>query len=71
MMKDMRPCVFDIGNCCGCLTVKSCGGCRFRKTKEELERGRAMAKHRLETIPGGDLLIVKYHNTNKMSRNWR
>lgn len=44
-------CVFDFGRRCVALTEKCCEGCRFRKTKEELDEGRKRAKNLINALP--------------------
>jgi hypothetical protein len=59
----MENCVFDCGKTCSALTKKKCGKCSMRKTKAELEAGRARAMDRLETLPPEqyDTIMRKYH----------
>ena len=46
-----EQCVFDAGKrVCYALNVKKCEGCRFRKSKEELIRGRKRAAARIQTL---------------------
>ena len=45
-------CAFDEkSRVCAALNVKNCRGCRFRKTRAELKRGRALAEARIKTLP--------------------
>lgn len=54
-------CVFDKGNDkCSALTAKMCAGCRFRKTKRELDAGRQKAIERIGTLPNRDQINKKY-----------
>ena len=47
----MSKCGFDYGeDMCYAVTEKQCEGCRFRKTKEELQEGRDKATKRLMTL---------------------
>lgn len=42
-----NKCAFDLEDRCSALTEMRCKGCKFRKTKEELEEGRRKAKEKL------------------------
>ena len=53
-------CAFDKGNKCAALTCKMCAGCRFRKTKQELDSGRRKARKRISTLPNRDGIKEKY-----------
>lgn len=64
----MEDCVFDNGKTCAALSCKKCRKCSMRKTKTELEAGRAKAMDRLETLPPEqyDTIMRKYHRLHKM-----
>jgi hypothetical protein len=47
----MCDCVFSIRTKCEVLTEKNCEGCHFRKTREELQQGRAKATERIRSLP--------------------
>ena len=49
----MSFCVFDNGDECNALKVKQCIGCKFKKTHEELIRGRQKAANRISNLPEG------------------
>ena len=58
----MEKCAFDLGNeRCDALHSKSCDGCRFRKTKEQLVESRRKSEERLDSIRGGIYLYKKYY----------
>ena len=47
----MEKCAFDLEKRkCAALTEKKCEGCKFFKTKEELEAGREKAMNRLMSM---------------------
>lgn len=47
-----NKCAFDIGGVrCAALTKRSCSGCTFRQTEEELRAGREKTTARLSTLP--------------------
>ena len=58
MMNDNR-CVFDRGGFCAALTSRECANCRFKKTKEELERGRRKAIVRVLGLPRQRFQYIK------------
>ncbi len=46
-----EQCAFDSGKrVCSALNIKKCEGCRFRKSKEELIRGRKRVAARIQTL---------------------
>lgn len=46
-----EKCAFDADKrVCSALNVKKCEGCRFRKTEEELIRGKERAAARIKTL---------------------
>lgn len=46
-----ETCAFDAGDgSCTALTIKKCEGCRFRKSEEQLIRGRERAAARIKTF---------------------
>ena len=49
----MTECAFenDFNGECSAMTEKKCQGCKFRKTKEELEEGRKKARERFDALP--------------------
>ncbi len=53
-------CVFDKEDKCSALTTKMCAGCRFKKTKQELDAGRKKALTRIGTLPNRDYINKKY-----------
>ena len=53
-------CVFDKDGRCSALTSKMCVGCRFKKTKQELDAGRRKALERISTLPNRDYINNKY-----------
>lgn len=59
----MNKCAFDLEKKCAALTDKECKGCRFRKSKEELEEGREKARRRLDSLPivQREYIKHKYH----------
>lgn len=58
----MDKCAFDKGYKCSALTSKMCAGCKFRKTKQELEEGRRKAMERIQESPNRDRIIEKYYS---------
>lgn len=58
-MNNDIQCVFDRGGFCAALTSKECENCRFRKTKEELERGRKNAIEKVRRLPRQRFLYIK------------
>ena len=44
-------CAFEHGSKCKALTTKCCEGCRFRKTKKEVEERRKRVKRRINSLP--------------------
>ena len=58
----MEKCAFDKGYKCSALTSKMCAGCKFRKTKQELEEGRRKAMERLENLHNRYQIIEKYYS---------
>jgi uncharacterized protein (UPF0179 family) len=63
----MGKCAFDLDKKCAALTKKDCKGCRFRKTKEELEEGRSKARERIIGMAPHvkNCLVNKYHARDK------
>lgn len=62
----MIDCVFKIAcRRCAALTRKSCKGCRFRKTRKQLEEGRRKADERILSLP----YEQREHILNKYGRN--
>lgn len=59
-----EKCVFKMDGRCLCLTRRSCGGCSFKKTKEQLDEGRDKALERIRTLPGEHQTAIyeKYYN---------
>ena len=49
----MSECAFenDFNGECSAMTEKKCQGCKFRKTKDELEEGRKKARERFDALP--------------------
>ena len=52
-------CAFEHGNKCIALTGKCCEGCRFRKTKRQIEEGRRKAKRRINSLPQEMQIYIK------------
>jgi hypothetical protein len=51
LFEAMDACAFDKGKrTCAALNVKNCDGCKFRKSEEELIRGRERAAARVKTF---------------------
>lgn len=47
----MNNCAFERGRECSALNVKTCEGCSFFKTKEELIASRERATERVNSLP--------------------
>lgn len=61
-----RPiCAFDNGNSCLVLNEKTCSGCTFYKTEEQLNEGRKKVDRLLKRLPPEQQRHYdeKYHNT--------
>lgn len=65
----MNNCTFDKGDKCVALTERDCEGCPFRKTKEELIKGRRKAKAMLEKLPEEQREAIKnkYYGRNNVT----
>ena len=61
----MDKCAFDRDDMCTALDEKSCLGCRFRKTEQELYEGRVKAADRLDSLSKRQKIHIarKYYNT--------
>ena len=68
----MDSCAFENGNECNALTEKHCIGCKFRKTEEELLRGRLKAVTRIGNLPDGSRTYIfgKYYGKRSISEEW-
>ena len=55
----MNKCAFDKGDKCTALLTQDCENCSFRKTKEELLKGRQKAKARIDELPAGLRRAIK------------
>ena len=47
----MSKCAFEWGSKCSALKEKQCEKCSFRKTAEQLEKGRKKARIRILNLP--------------------
>lgn len=63
----MKQCAFEVRNQCSALREKTCIGCTFRKSKEELEMGRKQAMDRILHLPN----IKKTRIIHKYHKEWR
>ena len=65
----MTKCAFDIGPECAALAKKECVGCKFRKTKQELDEGREKADARIRALepPLRHYLMRKYYGGRRNS----
>ena len=61
-------CAFEHGKNCAALTKKCCEGCRFRKTKEEVEKCRKKAQKRIASLPEDEQTYIKlkYYTWGKL-----
>lgn len=59
----MEECVFAKGDECVALTLKQCTRCAFRKTNEELVKGRQKAAKRISNLPQSSFYYIarKYY----------
>ncbi len=55
----MSKCTFDCGEHCIALTEKSCKGCEFKKTDEQLAEGRKKAQLKLFMLPAQKLKAIR------------
>lgn len=64
----MEKCVFEHGEYCEALTCKECKGCSFRKTEEELNKGRRKVLCRLYMLPASKKRYIssKYHKGKRL-----
>lgn len=53
-------CVFDRGVTCRALTVKTCIGCRFCKTRQQLEEQNRRCSERLTRLRLAEVCHYKY-----------
>lgn len=59
---DDTECAFNRGpKFCSALECKNCSGCRFKKTKEQLEESRARAFNRLSQHPNKYAIMSAYY----------
>lgn len=63
----MKECVFERGDECIALNEKHCENCSFRKTKEELIKGRQKFFARLNILPRVQRMHIleTYYGANK------
>lgn len=63
----MNKCAFDVEKRCSALKEKCCEGCHFRKTNEELIKGREKAKERVDSLPKSlkEHILIKYYNQRR------
>ena len=63
----MDKCAFERGNTCVALNRKECENCAFRKTKEELQRGRQKAFAHINSLPVVERvhILETYYGMNK------
>ncbi len=59
----MNDCYFKMDKKCAILKSKCCRGCKFRKTRKQLDEGRRKAMKRLMSLPYARMveLLKKYH----------
>ena len=59
----MKRCAFDKGDFCTILKCKECSFCTFKKTREELIKGRQRAMIRINGLPTPkrSYIIHTYH----------
>lgn len=64
-----EKCVFSRNGRCLCLTRKHCVECSFKKTREQLDDGRAKALEHIRTLPEEHQLSIydKYYNRVNMA----
>ena len=65
----MEPCYFKSKNSCSVTTRKSCLGCSFRKTEEQVMQGRRNATARIESLPEqrrNDIKARYYEGNNEI-----
>jgi hypothetical protein len=55
----MKTCTCDNGEECSALREKKCNGCAFRKTKEELVKGREKAIDRISSLPQSKQIYIR------------
>lgn len=63
----MNDCAFEKGNICTALREKTCKGCTFMKTKEELIEGRKRAMDRIHNLPNPK----RYYIIHTYHKQWR
>ena len=68
----MDGCVFDNVLDCRALREKKCAGCPFRKTKEELNKGREKSLDRIAILPQKQRthILRKYYRLGRGVDDW-
>ena len=61
----MDICTFNKGDKCSALRDKSCRGCAFRKTSNQIEDSRAKAWERIESLPPKIKAKIRFKYYNK------